>query len=382
MSAASQLRRGFTTGACAAAAAKAAAQLLVTGKAPESVELDLPNGEHVALRVHRCERDGTGAVASVIKDAGDDPDVTHGAEIVAHVQFADGGEIEIGGGEGVGTVTKPGLQVPVGAPAINPVPLSMIRQAVTEVGPRGFLVTVSVPDGERLAAKTFNPRLGIVGGISIIGTTGRVEPKCQDAMKRSLVCALDVAKARGFARVAIVPGNLGERAVREHLDLDPDAVAQMSNFVGFMLDEAVARGFGEILLAGHPGKLAKLFAGDLDTHSSRSESAMPIVVETVRRLARGAGGRGHREADEPEAGDPTADTDAVADLERTETVEGVIQILDPTLLRAVFDDVAVRAAAAAEAHVEHKARVAAVLYNMAGRPVGWCRRASAWWRLD
>ena len=350
------LRRGFTTGACAAAAAKAATRMLVHGQASESVGLDLPNGEQVTLPIHRCTRERSHAIASVIKDAGDDPDVTDGAEIVAEVQFAEGDDVQFRGGEGVGQVTKPGLQVPVGEPAINPVPREMIREAVRHETNRGVVVTVSVPDGERLATKTFNPRLGVVGGISIIGTTGRVEPKSDEAMKRSLVCALDVARAQGLERVALCPGNIGEKAVMNHLRLSREEVVQTSNFIGFMLREAAVRGFSEILLAGHPGKLVKLSAGHFDTHSARSPSALPIVAEVVRAFG--------------------ADTSVLRRVEATETVEGVIQALDEGLSKFVFTALCERIATAVEQHISGAARVTVLLYAMDGRVLAWSARAA------
>jgi len=332
--------------------------MLVDGRASGSIDLDLPNGEHVALPIHRCTCEGGHAIASVIKDAGDDPDVTDGAEIVVQVRFTESDDVLFRGGEGVGQVTKPGLQVPVGEPAINPVPREMIREAVRETTSRGIVVTVSVPDGERLAAKTFNPRLGVVGGISIIGTTGRVEPKSDDAMKRSLVCALDIARAQGLERIALSPGNIGERAAKSHLGLDSDAVAQTSNFIGFMLREAAARGFSQILLAGHPGKLVKLSAGHFDTHSARSPSALPIVTEVIRAFG--------------------ADASVLRRIETTETVEGVIQALDEGLAKLAFAVLCERIATAAEQHIDGAAHIAVMLYAMDGRPLAWSARAAQW----
>ena len=279
------LRTGFTTGACAAAAAKAAATLLCEGVAPESVEIALPGGERVRFPVVRCEMTAHGAHAAVCKDAGDDPDVTHQSLIVAEVAFADGGDVQFAAGEGVGTVTKPGLSVAPGEPAINPAPRRMIREALREITPRGLLVTVSIPGGRDLAARTFNPRLGIEGGLSIIGTTGIVKPFSAPALTASLQCALDVAAASGVKAPVLVPGNIGERAAQNSFRLEPGQTVQVSNHWGFMLDQAAKEPrFDRLLVLGHPGKLAKLIDGEWDTHSSNSPSATGIVARIANEI--------------------------------------------------------------------------------------------------
>lgn len=277
------LRTGYSTGACATAATKAAAMLLCTGKSPAHVELTLPTGELVVLALSRCEFTPNGALAAVCKDAGDDPDVTHGATVIAEVAFRETDQILFTAGPGVGTVTKPGLQVPPGEPAINPVPRQMMRDTVRAITSRGLEIRLSIPGGAEIAARTFNPRLGITGGLSIIGTTGIVKPFSAPALKASLQCALDVAAASGIRRPVLVPGNIGERAARRHFSTHDGQVIQVSNHWGFMLDAAVAQpGFEKLLIIGHPGKLAKLIDGEWDTHSSNSSSA----VESVSRLAR------------------------------------------------------------------------------------------------
>jgi cobalt-precorrin-5B (C1)-methyltransferase len=283
-----KLRCGYTTGTCATAAAKAAAQHLCEGIAPESVEVPLPDGSRAVFAVIASELTTFGAArAEVRKDAGDDPDVTHEARIVAEVEFIDGDGVEFVAGDGVGTVTKPGLSLPPGEPAINPAPRRMIREALREVTPRGVRVTISIPGGRELAEKTFNPRLGIVGGISIIGTTGIVKPFSAPALKASLKCALDVAAASGVTAPVLVPGNIGERAALRNFPLADGRIIQVSNHWGFMLDEAAAEPrFERFLMLGHPGKLAKLVDGEWDTHSSSSASA----TEAVARIGRGLPG--------------------------------------------------------------------------------------------
>lgn len=315
----SGLRKGYTTGTCAAAAAKAAAQVLKSGVrsqegspanqrfagAEESgvdrkieVEIVLPKGEIVKFEAHIKDVGEDYAVASVIKDAGDDPDVTGGAEIVARVTLKESGvrgqesggkdKIIIKGGKGVGVVTKPGLQVPAGEPAINPVPRRMIKDAVKEVlGDATVEVTIEVPDGEKLAEKTFNPRLGIRGGISIIGTTGIVEPMSLEALKATVQCEIDVALAEvgnrksefgsQVPKIYFSPGKIGEDALRRIFgDI---RVVQTSNFVGFALQYAKDRGVKEVVFGGHPGKLAKILMGYYDTHSRNSPQATRFVSE-------------------------------------------------------------------------------------------------------
>ncbi|HHN66166.1 MAG TPA: cobalamin biosynthesis protein CbiD [Nitrospirae bacterium] len=313
------MRKGYTTGTCAAAAAKAAAQVLKSGVrsqegspanqrfagAEESgvdrkieVEIVLPKGEIVKFEAHIKDVGEDYAVASVIKDAGDDPDVTGGAEIVARVTLKESGvrgqesggkdKIIIKGGKGVGVVTKPGLQVPAGEPAINPVPRRMIKDAVKEVlGDATVEVTIEVPDGEKLAEKTFNPRLGIRGGISIIGTTGIVEPMSLEALKATVQCEIDVALAEvgnrksefgsQVPKIYFSPGKIGEDALRRIFgDI---RVVQTSNFVGFALQYAKDRGVKEVVFGGHPGKLAKILMGYYDTHSRNSPQATRFVSE-------------------------------------------------------------------------------------------------------
>jgi cobalt-precorrin-5B (C1)-methyltransferase len=275
------LRTGYSTGTCAAAAAKAAVTLLARGTAPERIDVSLPDQATVSLPVLHARLTAEGAEAAVRKDAGDDPDVTDGALVVACVAWADEGDVTFSAGPGVGTVTKPGLQVPPGEPAINPVPRAMIRNAVREVTERPVKVTVSIPGGEELARKTFNPRLGIIGGLSVLGTTGRVRPHSCPALRESLKCALNVAAACGVKSPVLVPGHIGERAARRHFRLGEQQVVEVGNEWGFILDAVPGYPFEHVMLLGHPGKLAKLAAGEWDTHSSRSGSAVTAVLKTT-----------------------------------------------------------------------------------------------------
>lgn len=278
------LRYGYTTGTCAAAAAKAAALLLLGSEPPREVEVRLPDGEKLTIPLIYARRTAVGAEAAVRKDAGDDPDVTHGAAVVASAVWAEGGEMILAAGDGVGTVTRPGLSVPPGEPAINPVPRTMIREAVREVTERGMRITLSIPGGRELAARTFNPRLGIEGGLSILGTSGRVRPFSSPALRISLGCALDVAAACGITSPVFVPGRIGEKAAHRHFRLTPEQVIEVSNEWGFMLDRAARHPFQALLALGHPGKLGKLAAGEWDTHSSRSPGAVPWVAGLAKKI--------------------------------------------------------------------------------------------------
>jgi cobalt-precorrin-5B (C1)-methyltransferase len=270
------LRCGITTGTCAAAAAKAAAMVLTGGSAPNEIELRLPSGTMVRVPVLGVQHEpgSPAATASVRKDAGDDPDVTDGLAILVTLTWDDAGDVTFVAGEGVGTVTKPGLQVPPGQPAINPVPRRMIAAAIREVTDRGVRVEISIPGGREIAAKTFNPRLGIDGGLSILGTTGIVRPYCTRALQDALRCALDVAAACGVTAPILVPGNIGAQAASRHFSLGDQQVIEVGNEWGFSLDLLSGHAFHAVLLVGHPGKLAKLAAGQWDTHSSRSDQAI------------------------------------------------------------------------------------------------------------
>jgi cobalt-precorrin-5B (C1)-methyltransferase len=253
--------------------------MILTGcKPPERVDVGLPDGTRVELAIVVATGDKNSAEAAVKKDAGDDPDVTDGSLIVASVTWGHGEDIAFFSGEGVGTVTKPGLALPPGEPAINPVPRGMIKSAVREVTDRSVDVTISIPGGRELAEKTFNPRLGVVGGLSILGTSGIVRPFSGTALRDSLKCALSVAAACGVRNPVFVPGRIGERAAGKLFRFSSEQLVEVSNEWGFMLDEAAGEDFDRLLVVGHPGKLAKLPAGHWDTHSSRSPSAVPLVA--------------------------------------------------------------------------------------------------------
>ena len=260
-----KLRLGCTTGSCAAAAAKAAACLLLTGRPMEQATLVTPTGVRIALPVQTLQTAAGSVTCAVEKDQSDDPDVTRGALITATVSRTGGSGVTIDGGEGVGRVTKPGLDQPVGAAAINSVPRQMILEGVEEIRALadsrcGLRVEISVPGGEALAKKTFNPRLGILGGISILGTTGIVEPMSQRALIETIRVELRQRREGGAEYVLLTPGNYGSDFIRDGLGLDPALAVQTSNFIGDALDLCGELGFRGALLVGHVGKLVKLAA--------------------------------------------------------------------------------------------------------------------------
>lgn len=272
-----RLRCGYTTGTCAALAAAGAARLLLSGVPPRSVSLDTPRGLTVEAPLEACRLEHGRASCAVRKDAGDDVDVTAGLLVFAHVERQSGPGVAIDGGEGVGRVTKPGLDQPVGAAAINRVPRRMIREAVLKVcGELGYggglRVVVSVPGGEALAKKTFNPELGIVGGVSILGTSGVVEPMSLQALADTVALEIRQAAAQGNRHIILTPGNYGMDFLhRQGLDSRGVPVVKCSNFIGRALDACAAESFETVLLAGHIGKLGKLSGGIMNTHSSYAD---------------------------------------------------------------------------------------------------------------
>lgn len=360
------LRRGYTTGSCATAAVKAALLALLCNECPEEVNVTLPNGLHfLRIPIHQVRRElDSGAYAEVIKDAGDDPDQTHRATILARVQRNNLGTIVFRRGEGVGLVTQPGLQVAIGEPAINPVPRQMMTAAVHEVlsesdreANAGFDLEIGCKNGEQIAQRTFNPRLGIVGGISILGTTGIVEPKSMAAFQASIQVYIRVAVGDLPDAIVLAPGNLGQRFARNALGIPTKRVVQMSNFIGLAL-EYLQQTLGEnqqrlplLWLVGHPGKLGKILAGDWDTHSGRSLSA----VNSITQLGR-------------EFGLPPSALDV---LSRCRSIEEAIELLPAeTLSPAFWTMVEHRIAAVVAPRVANVERIQVRLFRMDGGALG------------
>jgi cobalt-precorrin-5B (C1)-methyltransferase len=280
-----KLRKGYTTGTCAACAAHAAVRVLLKETNVCLGEVTLPNGESAALPVAFVDRSDDSAEAAVRKCAGDDPDDTDGVWVKVKVAWREEPGVGFEAGPGVGMVTKPGLSVPVGEAAVNAVPRKMIMEAIRKLTDRGVTVTISIPEGEELAKKTFNPRLGILGGLSILGTSGRVVPYSSPAVVESLCCAVRVAAAEGVMFPIFAPGNIGGRAARRHFHFDEDALIPVANEWGALLQEAARHGFKGLLAVGHPGKLIKLIDGHFQTHSKQSPSALPIVQRLAAELS-------------------------------------------------------------------------------------------------
>lgn len=283
------LRRGWTTGACATAAARAAFEALVSGAPPpDPVEIALPSGRRVAFALATFERGEESARAGVVKDAGDDPDVTHGALVCARVRRgAPGAGVAFSAGEGVGVVTRPGLPLPPGEPAINPVPRKMMRETISEASAKlGVLgdaeIEISIPGGAEMAKHTLNGRLGIIGGLSILGTTGIVTPFSCAAWIDSIHRGVDVARAMGLDHIAGTTGSTSEAAVQALYDLPETALIEMGDFVGGLLKYLRAHPVARVTIGGGFAKLTKLAQGRLDLHSGRSSVDFALLARTAR----------------------------------------------------------------------------------------------------
>lgn len=290
-----KLRLGYTTGSCAAAASKAAAFMLLSGKAISTIRLMTPKGIRLDLSLEEIKREKGYVSCAVRKDSGDDPDVTNGSLIFSKVSLRPSPGIGIDGGEGIGRVTKPGLDQPVGEAAINSVPRKMIRENLEEVCrlfdyKGGLDALISCPAGVDLKDRTFNPRLGIRGGISILGTTGIVEPMSEQALLGTIRAELSMKRASGIDPVLLAPGNYGAAFIEKEIGMDPELAVLTSNFIGDTLDMAREAGFREALLIGHIGKLVKTAANMLNTHSKFGDARMEILASHA--AACGLSGRG------------------------------------------------------------------------------------------
>lgn len=346
------LRKGYTTGTCAQGAAKAATLTLLGRRGVDAVELETPSGIKLFLPVIDTELGDHYARCGVVKDSGDDPDITHGVKIYATVRFSDTPGVTIRGGKGVGIVTKPGLAVPVGEHAINPTPRAMILREVSSLLPegQGVEVTITVPEGEALAEKTFNPRLGIEGGISIIGTTGIVEPKSINAYRASLSLQLDVLRAQGLEKVTLVLGYVGERFCKQALHLLEDSVIKIGDHVGYMLDQCREKGFKEVLLVGHIGKLVKVAGGQFNTHFRFGDRRMETIADHARRCG--------------------ADQKIIEAILRETTAEATIDLLREHSMMNVFDDIAEEVALRVKHRVGEKLRIRCILLSLKGEVLG------------
>jgi len=349
------LRRGWTTGACATAAATAAYQALLTGDFPDPVAITLPKGEEPSFALKQRSLGDGAATASVVKDAGDDPDVTHGAEIVVTVALRPGETgIAFAAGAGVGTVTRPGLPLAPGQPAINPGPRKMMESAIEGLARRhgasdGVSVTVSVPGGEKLAQKTLNGRLGIEGGLSILGTTGVVIPYSCSAWIHSIHRGIDVARAEGLVHVAAATGSTSEAAAQKMLGLPDQAMIDMGDFVGGTLKYLRKHPVERLTLAGGVGKITKLAQGAMDLHSSKSRVDMAALAEMLEGLG--------------------ADAETVAAAARANTAAEVLALAQSKGL-ALGDLIATRAREAAMAQLAGGTAVDVMIFGRDGRRQG------------
>lgn len=340
------LREGFTTGSCAAAAALASCLWQRDGACPERVEIVVPAGKTFAPEIIAHG----GYVCGVIKDGGDDPDITTGSEVRARVRLMEGdGGIRFLAGDGVGTITLPGMKLPVGEAAINPVPRRMIEQAVRQVFPaRAAEVTVSIPGGEELAKRTFNPRLGVVGGLSVLGTTGVVRPMSEEALKETIRLELSVRKSQGAEEIGLVFGSQGETAAAA---LFPGMqTAQMSNFVGFALDSAAELGFLRVILLGQPGKLVKVSGGSMQTHSQYGDGRRETLIAHLALMG--------------------APIELLEFVRQSVTLDGCISPIYDAGFDAVWTHLADAAAAYAAARIHGEMRVDAVMLDAKGQILG------------
>ncbi len=341
-----QLREGFTTGSCAAACALASCLWQKEGECPSCVTIVVPEGREYKAEIHplspyRC---------AVIKDAGDDPDITGGSEVWAEVTVRNiPGEITFRAGEGVGVVTLPGLKLPVGEAAINPVPREMIRDAVRTVWPDlAAEVTVGITGGREMALKTFNPRLGIEGGLSVLGTTGVVRPMSEEAMVETIRLELQFRRASGLDEITLVFGSQGEKAMKA---LQPDSVCvQISNFVGDALDCAAELGFRRVLLAGQPGKLVKVAGGSMQTHSRFGDGRRENLCAHLALLG--------------------APPDLLHSVMDSVTLDGLIPVIREAGYENVWDSLCRSASRYASIRTENTLRVDTMMLDGLGRRIG------------
>lgn len=345
------LRTGITTGTCAAGAAKASAIFITTRKIPEIVHVKNLEDYEFALKVFREDDNFFG----VVKYSGDDKcDVTDGAKILARVEILEGeGQFAFAAGEGVGTVTLPGLKLEPGEPAINPVPREMIRRAVREVIPsKSILVTVSVPGGQELARKTFNPRLGIIGGISILGTSGFVKPMNEAALLESLRLELSMIYSLGFRELYVTFAGTGEKFTRSIFSVETRNVIQCGNYPGYVIDEAARIGLERIIICGHPGKLLKLAAGSFNTHSRVADGRLEALCTHLALNG--------------------ASSELISKIFHSNTTNQAIEIVKASGFANVWNDLAEIVARKCRERTGGKLKVDAVFVDSSGKVLGKC----------
>lgn len=343
-----KLRCGYTTGSCAAAASGAAAEMLISGEISEFSEIMTPKGVLLKLEVLDAKISTDYAKCAIKKDSGDDPDITNGILVYAKVsRISDG--VEIVGGEGIGKVTKAGLDQPIGEAAINSVPRKMIAAAVEKAAEMhdyhgGFRIEISVPNGEEIAKKTYNPRMGIEGGISIIGTSGIVEPMSNSALIDTIRLEERMRKAEGHNALLLTLGNYSENFIQKSMPFALEKSVKCSNFIGEAIDSALEYGFENILIIGHIGKLVKLGAGIMNTHSAQADGRMDVLV-TCGVLA-------------------GAESEALRNIPECATVDAALDILkEHGFMEKTLEILAKRAGYYLDAKVKNAVKIGAVMFS-------------------
>lgn len=340
------LRRGYTTGTCCAAAAKAAAWMIKHQRLLKEVTIPTPKGQVLTIQIHQGSFNKLEGTCCVIKDSGDDPDITNGMEVFVTVRLISGNEILIQGGKGVGIVTQRGLQVPVGQAAINPTPLKMIEEAVRSIysGAQGLQVVIDLPQGEELAKRTFNPKLGIKGGLSILGTTGILEPMSETALMETITIELKVLREKGFKTAILTPGNIGEKLIAKYFGFQIDNMVKISNYLGHAIEQCSALGFEKIIIGGHIGKLIKPAGGIYYTHNRVSSTRMEILTANLVLL-------GMKNED-------------LIKVMNCRTTDEATEIIERTGMEKIYSLLANKAAANCKGYCFDQLEVAIALFNM------------------
>ena len=352
-----KLRTGFTTGTCATAGAKAAVLAILNQKKIDFVDVTLPKKSQIRIKIESCIFDSQSATCSVIKDGGDDPDVTHGAEIITSVSLLTGkqGEIEIDGANGVGRVTKPGLGLEIGSAAINPTPKKMIKENVLEIAKdlllkNGIKVTISVPKGKELAIKTDNPRLGIIGGISILGTSGIVIPYSTASFAAAIRQSIDVTIAMGNDTVVLTTGGRSEDFSRKIIDLPDHCFVQMGDFSGYTVQQCAKKGIKMAYVAGFIGKLTKMGMGVKQTHVKGSKVDMEFLADLATKCK--------------------APENVVKQIREANTARHVFEIINEKKIPGFFDLVCSEVASQLGKHSDNKFKIEVIMFDFDGNVVG------------
>src|SRR5579885_220992 len=351
-----KMRMGFTTGTCATAGAKAALLSIINKNKTDFVHVTLPKKSQIRIKIENCEFDKDNSTCTVIKDGGDDPDVTHGAEIITQVTLTEKtGEIEIDGAEGVGRVTKPGLGLEIGSAAINPTPKKMIRENILEIAKdllvkKGIKVTIYVPKGKELAIKTDNPRLGIIGGISILGTSGIVIPYSTASFAASIRQSIDVTLAMGNDTVVLTTGGRSEDFSRKIIDLPDHCFVQMGDFSGYTVQQCAKKGIKMAYVAGFIGKLTKMGMGVKQTHVKGSKVDMEFLAGIALKCR--------------------APEDVVKQIREANTARHVFEIINEKKVLGFFDMVCSEVATQLGKHSDNKFKIEVIMFDFDGNVIG------------